>query len=245
MKQCLVRILPLVSAVLLCSSCASIVRLQDEANDMRSKRFDPPPAGWSGLYIYRPWFYYLSAWSWKTWVDGQYIGRASAGSYFHRWVRPGPHWVQTPHVSCTIDAKDGENTFVEELAVPGLFWNTYYLTHISPDQGGRRILDGNLRLIADRDNSNRDRKDADYREGKGSIPAFSPEERHDRRIMPIGGPFAGPAASETPMRKALPAPDKEETDAASRLRALGALRSHGVVSDEEYARKRAAIIESL
>lgn len=281
MKHRILLIVSLVSVALLCCSCAS-VRLQDEANDARSKRFDPPPKGWSGVYVYRPKNFTGAAWSWKNWVDGQYIGRAASGTYFHRWVRPGTHRVQNNQgVIKFFEAIEGENIFLEESIhySPGFFVSTFItkLDTALPEEGKFKIKK-NLKLIADRDNRERDLDDAEYGEGKGSIPAFSIEELvgtievkpannasggvaetlHEQAVIGIGRPASREPPSdstpdtifeETPTSPAVavvPVPaENGKTDAAARLRALDSLRSEGVVSQEEYVRKRAAIIDSL
>ena len=239
-----------ISIMLLCCSCAT-VPLQDDASNDRSKRFEPPPPGWSGLYIFRPHVLLGQAWSWENWVDGQYIGRAASGTYFHRWVRPGTHRVQNRLVALWFEAKDGENTYLEESLIPGGYYQLIWrLQQVLPEEGRSTI--GKLYLITPQDNKDRDLKDADYGEGKGSVPAFSVEAMSTSPTQssptvaptPLSPP---PELQETPSPKAdspdgadvgdtaaTPTAAPHVTNLSKQLETLKSLYDKGLVSKEEY-----------
>lgn len=156
--------------------------MQSQDNDARAKRFDVPPAGYSGLYLYRdaPMGTALKR---ALYVDGQYIGRTGYKTYFHRLLKPGEHILQTKSEWGTnetvVDAVEGENLFVRQSLLFGVFTARSKLAEVPRETGERAI--SKLRLAADMDDRRRDLKDAQYGESSGSVPA---SEILDRAELP-------------------------------------------------------------
>lgn len=276
MKQCLVHIFSLASMALICCSCAS-VPMQSKDNDARAKRFEAPPKGYSGLYLFRD-TALGCALKRKLYVDGQYLGKTGYKTYFHRFVTPGRHLVQTESEwgenETEIDAMEGKNHFVCQQILMGIFTGRADVCETSKYVGEKAV--SSLKLAKDIDDHGRDLENAEYGPGKGSVsasevlsstePVKTAENSTRIDAPPLDRPFptnpdqteiaqalsstSEPLATEG-HRSPFKAPPVLEphrgggADAASRLQKLNALRSEGVVSPEEYARKRADIIDSL
>ena len=276
MKQLFFRA-PLFSLiVLLCCSCAS-VPMQSQENDARAKRFDPPPKGYSGLYLFRD-ATLGCAIKRKLYVDGHYFGKTGYKTFFHRFVTPGRHLVQTESEwgenETEIEAVDGKNHFISQDMLWGIFSARADVSERTAKRGQEAVQ--SLKLAKDMDDHAKDLNCAEYEQGKGSVSASEvlsrmdptkPVENSTRPDPPTLGGQSHTNLDQTEMARSLSftseplaTEDPESTfkvppamephrgggsDAASRLQKLNALRSEGVVSPEEYARKRADIIDSL
>lgn len=159
------------ATVLLASGCAS-VPMQSQGSDARAKRFDAPPPGYSGLYLYRD-ACLGTALKRALYVDGQYVGRTGYKTYFHRLLKPGAHTLQTESEwgqnETVVDAVEGQNLFVRQSILIGVFSARSKLAEVPRETGERAI--SKLRLAADMDDRKRDLKDAQYGESSGSVPA--------------------------------------------------------------------------
>ena len=182
------RVAALVAACAVLCSCAS-VPTQDALGERLAKRFDPPPAGWSGLYVYRTGVVGSSL-KRKVWVDGQYAGETGYGTFLRRLVRPGMHWVQTESAlgprELFVEFAEGRNHFVQQrfvvsggkfdddkakgLSLGERFFGDTDLVERPHDVAAGAIAD--LHLVLDSgDNRAFDLPDADYAVDKGSRSA--------------------------------------------------------------------------
>ena len=169
-------------------SCASVPLPPDPLGERLAKRFDPPPVGWSGLYVYRTGVIGSSL-KRKVWVDGQYAGETGHRAFLHRLVRPGRHWVQTESAlgprELSVEFEEGRNHFVQQrfsmsggkfdddrangLSLGNRFFGDTDLVVRSQDVAAAVIVD--LHLVADPTADRAmDLPDADYAEGMGSFP---------------------------------------------------------------------------
>lgn len=216
------------AASLFCS-CAS-VRMQSAEKDAYAKEFNPPPQGYCGLYLYRKTALGCAI-KRKLYVDGQYIGKTAFKTYFYRFVRPGGHVLQTESEwgpeELHLDTKEGQNYFVLQDILFGVFSARASLSTQITSVGKSDI--GPLRLAADMDDKSKDLKDADYGEGKGSLPAA--------RL--IGAKhFNAPAQKEPEATTEEMAPKSANnpisTADSSRIARIKELHRGGIISDEEY-----------
>lgn len=206
----LFRAAALAAACAFLCSCASVPLPSDPLGERLAKRFDPPPAGWSGLYVYRTGVIGSSL-KRKVWVDGQYAGETGHRAFLHRLVRPGRHWVQTESSleprELSVEFEEGRNHFVQQrfsmsggkfdddrasgLSLGNRFFGDTDLVVRSQDVAAAAIVD--LHLVADpAANRAHDLPDADYAEGRGSFPASA---------SPGAGLVANASASHAPFSR--------------------------------------------
>lgn len=124
--------------------------MQDAESDTLAKRFDVPPAGWSGLYIYRDGMAFRR----DLYVDGHYIGKTGSKTYFYRFVRPGEHWVQTGGNRLQLHAIEGVNHFVRQWVRMGNVIPETVLWGAPSDEGTAAVSE--LLLAADSDDPDND-----------------------------------------------------------------------------------------
>lgn len=156
-------------AAILSSGCAS-VPMDTPEHDAAAKRFDPPPAGYSGLYIYRNAM--LGTAVKKTvWVDGQYLGPLGYDTFFYRLVKPGPHTIATQSEwgvnETDFEAEEGRNFFFQQKFLFGLFQARAQLYEVPEGKGMKHAA--KLKLALGKEDGEKNLPDAEQGEGKGSV----------------------------------------------------------------------------
>lgn len=145
--------------------------------------FPAPPEGYAGVYIYRSdgldanltkVLVNLDFANRSVYIDGQYIGDSDSGVFYYRLVKPGQHTFQTESVvsenDLTIEVNEGHNYYIEQREYPGLVANIVALKLKSAKEAQPIIRQ--LPLAKNADDKTKDLKNANYSEGKGSIPAL-------------------------------------------------------------------------
>ena len=179
------KILILLAGLLLinfCAGCAKVA-VQGRQADTYAKEFNPPPSGWSGLYIYRTRNIMGSALQKSLYVDGQFIGETARGVFFYRLVEPGMHILKTESEFSENDLEiqciEGKNHYVNQALRPGLFVGGAYLSVVEETEAQNDIK--GYRLAENKDNPEKNLEEYTGRPGTGSIPG--PRNRSDFEIL--------------------------------------------------------------
>jgi len=137
-------------AAILMQGCAS-VPMSSPDQDLALKRFDPPPAGMAGLYIFRNTIFGVDAKK-SVSVDNQVLGQTAAYVYFHTFLTPGQHTISTEtskeNSELKIYFEPGKNYFVEQYIrdeFPAFFPGSG-IRLVSVDEGKKGVLDSKLAI---------------------------------------------------------------------------------------------------
>jgi hypothetical protein len=173
MRKYLACIVLLVSSAL--TGCTSVA-VQDASSESYAKEFNPPPAGWSGLYLYRTCNVIGAGFDKGLYVDGQYIGDSTRCSFFYRLVEPGTHTIQTASEfgenEVSLEFKEGSNHFVKQYLRPGLVLFGAELEIMEPDEIEEAKEDiKEYSLNANQDNPELNLDIWEDKPGKGSVSA--------------------------------------------------------------------------
>ena len=148
----------LLTASLMLGGCAS-VPMSGPAADAEGKRFDPPPAGQSALYLYRS-SLPGSEVAFSLADNQQPIGSLANKTWIRVEVAPGRHVItcaapshapltQPPAQAATVDLAPGDVRFLEVDVWPGLPLNPRCVaTEVSMDRGRAAVTDGNRAMAA-------------------------------------------------------------------------------------------------
>lgn len=130
--------------------CAS-VPMSSPDQDLALKRFDPPPAGMAGLYIFRNSIFGVDQ-KRSISVDSQLLGKTASYIYFHTYLTPGQHIISTESSKKDSDLKiyfePGVNYFVEQYIrdeFPEFFVGSG-LRLVSAEEGKKGVLESKLAL---------------------------------------------------------------------------------------------------
>ena len=142
----MVKKLLILLAISYITGCASVPMASKE-EDNAKKQFSAPPAGYSGLYIYRN-SNFGGALKKDVFIDGKLIGETAPMTYFYRKVKPGKHTLSTEsefsNNDIILQAKNGENHFVNQYIKMGLFVGGAGLALVSEKEGKSGVLECGL-----------------------------------------------------------------------------------------------------
>lgn len=130
--------------------CAS-VPMSSPDQDLALKRFDPPPAGMAGLYVFRNTIFGVDAKK-SISVDNQVLGQTAAYVYFHTYLTPGQHIISTESSKKDSDLKiyfePGVNYFVEQYIRDEFpeFVVGSGLRLVSVEEGKKGVLESKLAI---------------------------------------------------------------------------------------------------
>lgn len=130
--------------------CAS-VPMSSPDQDLFLKRFDPPPAGMAGLYIFRNTIFGVDQ-KRSISIDNQVMGKTAAYVYFHTYLTPGQHIISTESSKKDSDLKiyfePGVNYFVEQYIRDEFpeFVVGSGLRLVSIDEGKKGVLESKLAI---------------------------------------------------------------------------------------------------
>jgi len=142
--KCTILLKPAMMALLfaMLGACASVPMAPPE-QDAASKTFAPPPAGRSGLYVFRNSFV-GKALKKAVYLDGRMIGETANAVFFHRYIPPGNHALSTEsefsNNSLTFTAQEGRNHFFRQYIKMGLFVGGANLEPVSEEEGKEEVL---------------------------------------------------------------------------------------------------------
>ncbi|MBQ8706825.1 MAG: DUF2846 domain-containing protein [Succinivibrionaceae bacterium] len=164
------------------SGCANVA-VQDASPEGYAKEFNPPPAGWAGLYLYRSCNILSASFKKGLYIDGQYIGDSSRCRFFYRLVRPGEHTIQTESEFGENDVKlrveEGRNYYVNQYLRPGIL-----LLGAEVDLEDEKSAQEDIVEYSLAENMDDPKKDLDNYTGgagQGSIPG--PRNAHEAKIL--------------------------------------------------------------
>lgn len=151
--------------------CATVA-VQDQSAENYAKEFNAPPAGWSGLYIYRTCNIMGAALKKSLYVDGQYIGETSRCRFFYRLLTPGVHTLQTESEfsenDLDVNFVEGKNHYIKQYLKLGVFVGGANLEVMDPDTAKKDIEEG--QLAQNKDDPVKNLNNRTIRENQGSIP---------------------------------------------------------------------------
>lgn len=130
--------------------CAS-VPMSSPDQDLALKRFDPPPAGMAGLYIFRNTIFGVDQ-KRSLSIDNQLVGKTAAYVYFHTYLTPGQHIISTESSKKDSDLKiyfePGVNYFVEQYIRDEFpeFVVGSGLRLVSVEEGKKGVLESKLAI---------------------------------------------------------------------------------------------------
>ena len=163
------------------SGCVNVATQTPEAESY-AKQFNPPPAGWSGLYIYRTCSVFGAGLKKSLYVDGQFVGETSRCRFFYRLLKPGVHKIQTESEfsenGTTLEFREGVNHFIQQYIKLGVFVAGANLEIRDEAEGRKDVSD--LSLAENRDNRQFDLESANYDKNLGSIPGPVSAETAER-----------------------------------------------------------------
>ena len=104
------------------TGCAS-VPMASLDRDTQLKKFNPPPANKSALYVYRDSFI-GQALKKTVYLDKKILGETANKVYFYKLINPGSHLIATSSEfgqnGLKFNAAPGKNYFVKQYIKPGL-----------------------------------------------------------------------------------------------------------------------------
>ena len=111
-------------ASILFSGCASVPMESSQNSDM-AKKFNPPSAGKSGLYLYRSGVF-GGALKKDIWVDGKCVGETAPNVFFYEEINGNKeHKISTESEfspnDLTVKTENGQNYFVRQYIKMGVF----------------------------------------------------------------------------------------------------------------------------
>lgn len=103
--------------------CASVPTEPEEVA-AQVKKFDPPPEGKAGLYIYRSGTFGATLKK-DIWIDGDCLGESAPRTFFYKQVDAGDRYLSTESEFSTrtkrVTAESGRNYFILQYITPGVF----------------------------------------------------------------------------------------------------------------------------
>lgn len=142
MKKYLLSLFIILSLFL--TGCARTTIMDTPENDKLAKQFNPPPAGYSGLYIYRDARFFGSGVKKNLYIDDKLIGASAPGVFFYKQVKAGPHKISTQsefglnHLN--IETESGKNHFLRQYIKLGVFVGGANLEQVSEKKGKEEVL---------------------------------------------------------------------------------------------------------
>ncbi len=153
------------------SGCSSLA-VNDKSAEDYAKEFNPPPAGWSGLYLYRTCNLWGAGLHKNLYVDGQYIGETTRCLFFYRLVKPGQHVVQTESEfgenEVTVNFVEGQNYFVNQYIRYGVLVPGAGIEVREPGYAKKHIVE--YELADNKDDPSKNLESFVNAPGKGSVP---------------------------------------------------------------------------
>lgn len=177
-KYKLLSVVAVATCTALLTGCATRVESYDkgveaEKVNLYAKSLPKPPKGYAGLYFIREVLVQGANLNKDLYVDGQFVGETYVGRFYYRLVKPGTHLLQTESSigvnNLVGEFKEGENYFYQQEIVYRPMVQGARLVKISENDAFKLLM--NAVRAKDQDDRTRDLADADYSEGKGSIPA--------------------------------------------------------------------------
>lgn len=114
----------IVASVFLLSGCATpSIPMEDSISSLNAKKFNPPPAGRSGVYIFRndgPVNFDKSRFKRRIWIDSTCLGKSASNIFFYTHVPGGiSYTLGTESVllinKLTITLEPDQNYFFEQF----------------------------------------------------------------------------------------------------------------------------------
>lgn len=129
--------------VLFVSGCATVPMTSD-AEDTAAKQFAVPPAGQSGLYIYRD-SAFGGALKKNIYVDGEMIGESAPNMYFYKLIPAGEHKLGTESEFSenylSIITEPEKNYFIRNYIKLGVFVGGANLEQVDENKAKEAILE--------------------------------------------------------------------------------------------------------
>lgn len=178
LKHALLSAVAVGTCAVLLTGCATHVASYEkgpeaEKVNLYAKSLPTPPKGYAGLYFIRQVSVQGANLNKDLYVDGQFVGETFIGTYYYRLVKPGTHLLQTESSmgvnNLVGDFEEGKNYFYEQEIVYRPMVQGARLVKISENDAFKLLM--NAVRAKDQDDKTKDLADANYAEGKGSIPA--------------------------------------------------------------------------
>lgn len=135
-------------SILLITGCSSIPMASIE-EDTKTKNFNPPSKGMSGIYIYRNSFI-GQALKKELKINDEKIGRSANKVYFYKEVTPGEHELSTKsefgYKKINFTAVSGEKYFFRQYIKMGVFSGSSDIKAVSEEKGKKAIQKCSLAL---------------------------------------------------------------------------------------------------
>lgn len=124
------------------SGCASVPMENVEKSDT-AKKFNSPPNGNAGLYIYRSGTF-GGALKKDIWIDGNCIGETAPNIFFYEVVAAGKEYKVSTESEFSpndllVKTEDGKNYFIQQYMKIGVFVGGAGLKLIPEEEGKKAI----------------------------------------------------------------------------------------------------------
>lgn len=131
-----------VLAVSFFAGCASVPMASKEKTEI-AKKFNPPSAGNSGLYLYRSGIF-GAALKKDIWVDGKCVGETAPNTFFYEEVKGGQeHKISTESEFSPNDlllkTEPGKNYFIQQYIKIGVLVAGAGLELVNDEKGQQSI----------------------------------------------------------------------------------------------------------
>ncbi|MSN96957.1 DUF2846 domain-containing protein [Campylobacter sp. FMV-PI01] len=137
-------------SLLVFSGCYSRMPLANKEETLMTKQFNPPPAGKSGLYLYRD--IGLGVAVYRTlFIDDEIIAVLRPKQYKYIILNPGIHKISTTsefgHNHLKIDFKEGKNYFVKQYMKIGVFLAGSNIVEVKSDKAMKALKDNKFIMV--------------------------------------------------------------------------------------------------
>lgn len=137
----------LMLVVATCLSGCATIPMATEEQDLARKEFSQPAQDSAGLYVYRN-TRLGGALKKNIYLDGEFIGETAPMTYYYLDINPGAHVLSTESEfsdnSLEIDAKGGQNYFVQQYMKLGVFVGGANLELVPEEKGKEGVLECKL-----------------------------------------------------------------------------------------------------
>lgn len=218
----------LVATLIALTGCAS-TPMANKEQEAVSKAFKAPPPGLASVYIYRN-SNFGAAIKKRVSIDNTLIGSTASYTFFHIEVTPSAHTLTTQAEfgdnELQFNAEAGKSYFFHQYIKFGTFVGSANIESVNEEEGKKGVLAcGEAYQVFTVNNP------APVGQGKSQSDQSSNAPQQ--------------LVAQAPANTALNTPPPANGTTSQKLRELQSLRNDGIISEDEFQKKKKQLLESL